>query len=280
MIEAKIVADSVNASTRDRITTFVLTYPRFIHAEVMTHRLFSRNAASSRAIPTMKLVEQVEKDPALPVEWGRNQAGMQAFKVLSAKDQEKARALWLKGAKAAIKLSCELHVLGVHKQIANRPLEPWMQMRTLVTATEYENWFAQRDDKNAQPDIRKLAQCMRTAMSQSLPHSLHPSDWHLPFIREHEVRHLAIKTQLRLSTARCARISYLNHDGTYDRVKDLALFDKLEKSGHWSPFEHQAQALEYQWRSGTFVGWRQHRKLYTEEHRGRNIDVFTVDLPV
>lgn len=276
MIGAKIVADSVNTSTRDRITTFVLTYPRFIHAEVMTHRLFSRNAASSRAIPTAKLIKQVADNPALPVEWGRNQSGMQAFTVLNKKTQHEAKREWLRGAKQAIETADRLHSLGVHKQIANRPLEPYLWMSTLVTATEYENWFAQRDDIHAQPDIRTLAQCMKAQMEFSNPRHLDIGDWHLPFVDEE----LTVKSMLKLSAARCARISYLNHDGSYDLTKDFALYMKLHKSGHWSPFEHQAQALEYQWRSGTFVGWRQHRKLHGGEHRGRNIDAFTVDLPL
>jgi thymidylate synthase ThyX len=83
MISAKIIADSISESEYgDRITTFELEYPRFIHGELMTHRLFSRNAASSRAIPINKMMDQVLTAPAMPVEWGLNKSGMQAEEML------------------------------------------------------------------------------------------------------------------------------------------------------------------------------------------------------
>lgn len=286
-ITATIVADSIG-DYRDtpRLTTFVLRYPRFIHSEVMTHRVFSRNAASSRAIPVKKILEQVRSDPAMPVYWGANQAGMQAAAELQDVPKDKAREAWIRGASAAIQTAEELVALGLHKQIANRVLEPWMWMVSVVTATDWDNFYAQRTHRDAQPEFKALADKMLLAHNAAVPqqrrHGSGAVQWHLPFLTPEEQRELddlfvAVQSGVatsqddsryerrlgdlqRASVARCARVSYLNHDGTSpDLKKDIELFDRLLTSGHMSPFEHQACPTAGQHRN--LDGWLQLRAM-------------------
>ena len=93
-MEVKVIADSISESGK-RITTFQLKYPRFIHSEVMTHRVFSRNASSSRAIPVKKMIEQVRNNPAMPIHWGANQSGMQAKNELNECFRKEVGRVWL-----------------------------------------------------------------------------------------------------------------------------------------------------------------------------------------
>ena len=133
-ITAEIVADSISPRGK-RITSVKLCYPRFIHAELMTHRVFSRNASSSRAIPVKRMIAYLRSTPAMPVFWGSNQAGMQAGEELAPGDIEACRMVWLAGMQSAIATAQRLMDLGLHKQIANRVLEPWAHINVLVTAT-------------------------------------------------------------------------------------------------------------------------------------------------
>ena|SRR3990172_10692569 len=101
MYSARILCDSESIYHKigehgNRLTTMEITYPRFVHSELMTHRMFSRNAASSRAIPISKMIEAVERDPVIPVWWGKNQSGMQARKELDSYEKEIAISRWLK----------------------------------------------------------------------------------------------------------------------------------------------------------------------------------------
>lgn len=266
-IDAKIVADSV-APNGCRLTTFELTYPRFIHSEVMTHRVFSRNAASSRAIPVKKIIEQVRNDPAMPIYYGKNQPGMQAKEELSKPDIEKAQALIKSGAEMMASLVETLSELNLHKQTANRYLEPWFWMKTILTGTDFSNFFYLRLDPDAQPEFQALANKMYQTMHAQKPLPLKRGQWHLPYINAYEVPTYALENALKCSVARCARVSYLNHDGTQpNRDKDLELHDKLFKQPHASPFEHQATPLWFSWqRSGNFSGWRQYRKTLKHEN--------------
>lgn len=282
----RILKDSVNI-VDDRITTWELTYPRFVHAELMTHRMFSRNAASSRAIPTAKLMERIERSPVMPKWWGKNQSGMQAREELPPDDLNRARELWLFGRDQALAIARELHKVGLHKQIANRVLEPWMFITVIVTATEFDNWFFLRDTwpegeppGPAQPELAWVAREMRRARAASTPTLLKPGQWHLPlvelvdasdplYVAREEAP--ALMDVVKISAARCARVSYLTHDGARDLSADLQLHDRLSGNGHWSPFEHPAQAMEAHVRSGNFIGWRQYRKFFENEHHGRRL---------
>lgn len=259
--EVKILADSVGPNGV-RLTTWQLTYPRFVHAELMTHRLFSRNSASSRAIPTKKLMDQICRDPALPVWWGKNQAGMQAREQFSKGSFRLAviKFVWLKLRWIALLAAWMLTKLCLHKQIANRILEPWMFITVIVSATEWSNFFKLRCHPDAQPEIGFIAKWMQKEYGTSAPRQLQAGDWHLPFIDEPVGDSFDSR---KISTARIARVSYLTHDGKRDLNKDIELHDMLSRSNHWSPFEHVAQAKgkwDLTW-SGNFRGWTQYREM-------------------
>lgn len=263
MISAKIIADSVNPDGK-RITTWVLTYPRFIHSEFMTHRAFSRNAASSRAIPVEKMLKSIEDNPALPEFWGANQKGMQAAHELSDVQKINAIACWLTTSCVAMAAVSHLLKLGLHKQLANRLLEPWAHMTVIATATEHHNFFALRAHPDAQPEFQTLAYRMLERYLQSNPVAKGWNEWHIPF-GDRMPEGLSLIDRLKVATARCARISYLTFEGEIELVKDLELHDRLAASGHWSPFEHCARAGDFA--EGNFDGWLQYRKDFGNENR-------------
>lgn len=259
---AKIICDSVNAKYT-RLTTMEITYPRFVHSEFMTHRVFSRNAASSRAIPIAKILQRVEDDPVFPVWWGKNQAGMQAEEQLVLPEQLEAREKWLAARNSALQHARDLAALGLHKQIVNRILEPWMWITVIVTSTDWENFFALRCHKAAQPELREIADMMFTAyMFGKGPRRLLDGEWHLPYVDDSELNELS-ETVLKVSVGRCARVSYLTHDGKRDPAEDIKLHDKLaaQDPGHWSPFEHVAQAQSDFPRCRNFRGFLQYRAM-------------------
>lgn len=247
MFVAKIVADSVDPFGI-RLTTFQLRYPRFIHSEVMTHRVFSRNAMSSRAVPVQKMIDQVLNEPAMPVHWGKNQPGMQARAEVD--DLYGAKELWRKSANAAVKVAEDMIKMGLHKQVANRILEPYQWMNVIVTATEWDNFWDLRCHADADPNFQFLANMMRDAFKASVPDALEWGQWHLPYISANERLMFNLTDLIKFSVARCARVSFNNHDGSYpDQFKDCELHDKLviQKPAHASPAEHQASATKPTW---------------------------------
>lgn len=295
-IEAKIIKDSVGTNGV-RLTTFVLKYPRFIHSELMTHRAFSRNASSSRAIPFEKQMQMIKDDMAMPLEFRKNQKGMQAGDALNEEDQQKALEVWKQAGKEALEWAEYLSKLGVHKQYVNRLVEPFAHISVVVTATEYANFFALRHHSMAQPEIAELAKQMWDLCSENVPRLVLPGQWHLPFVSEEEITkqwHDTVtsmglvdfettwKPLIVRSVARCARVSYLNHDGTNSSYEaDLALYNRLLGSQpiHASPAEHQAMALQPKDRSmkrggyytdwtysGNLRGWEQYRKTLENEN--------------
>lgn len=277
---AKIIADSISDS-QIRITTMELKYHRFIHSEFMTHRVFSRNASSSRAIPIERVLEQVKNSPAMPIHWGKNQPGMQAIQRLREMEMQHCESEWYDAAENAIKSAKYLASQGLHKQIANRLLEPFQHIKVIVTATEWDNFFKLRLAHDAQPEIQELAQRMKEAMDNSTPNELQHTEWHLPYLADGDFLKTTKDNFVKLSVARCARVSYLNHDNENPDIdKDIALADKLLQAGHMSPFEHQATPMKrYAWFdenwvdgtthmtrdgvfwSGNFRGWIQYRQL-------------------
>jgi Thymidylate synthase complementing protein len=267
MIKAEIVADSINYNNI-RLTTLKLAYPRFIHAEFMTHRVFSRNASSSRAEPVAKHIERIKDEYAEPIHWGQNQPGMQAKAEISEETKRAARAEWWAAKEAAIAHAKKLNDLGVHKQIVNRVLEPFSYINVVVTATEWDNFFELRLHPDAQPEIRELAYQMRVAMKGSHPKPLVNGEWHLPFIDKVEKVSHPIEDLLRFSVARCARVSYLTHDKKAPNPKDdIVLFERLVGSVpiHASPTEHQATPLESTDFCRNFRGWMQYRELLEQD---------------
>jgi hypothetical protein len=248
-ISATIIADSIGYT---RLTTMELKYPRFIHAEFMTHRMFSRNASSSRAIPVERMIQDILEDPAMPIHWGRNQKGMQAREELD--DPSTAKAIWLRAAGDAANAAKYMSQEGVHKQVVNRLLEPFAHIKVICTATDWENFFDLRLHPDAQPEINELALKMKIALDASEPHYVINGDWHLPYIGyEDEDKCLGILRDLKLiSASRCARVSYDRSGGGGE------LASKLLQDGHLSPFEHIATPAEG--RHANFNGWKSFRQ--------------------
>lgn len=290
-ITAKVIAHS-RADNAPDLITLECRYPRMIHSEFMTHRVFSRNASSSRAIPIERMIQDVIDDPAMPVAWGSNKPGMQAgeecnnpvdFGTHSAiesaygVDYTTREAAWLIARDLAVESARAFSAAGYHKQIANRLLEPFGHISVVVTATEWDNFFELRRHPDADPTMRALAEAMWDAIEGSGADDLE-CDWqHLPYVGYADVQNMrerlrgasewdgslasVHKELTMISAARCARVSYLNHDGSNpDIEKDLKLASMLVASKHMSPFEHQAKAGRVIAPSN-LVGWQQHRKI-------------------
>ncbi len=288
MINAQIVCDSVSPNGV-RLTTFVATFHRFVLAEMNTHRVFSRNSASSRAIPAAKIMRRVENDIAWPVHWGAEKPGMQSGEALDRQDEEKAVSSWQFASADALDTAKNLLDIGLHKSLVNRLLEPYMWHTAIITAVDFDNFFWQRCDEAAQPEMKAVADAMQLAYFKSQPNPLPTvTGWHLPFISEEELDGLHLEACKQISVARCARVSYLQHDGTRDFRKDIELYDKLVKGSHWSPFEHVATPCTHAkaiWQfnqhnhaepalqvtckmAGNFgTGWHQYRKFFGNENR-------------
>lgn len=265
MHSAKIILDSVSVSGA-RLTTMEVVMPRIVLAEFNTHRVFSRNSASSRAIPIERMIRMVEENPYIPSSWGKNQRGMQADEEVSQKEADVALATWLRARDYAVKYAQGLLEIGIHKQITNRLLEPFMWHTVIVTATEWSNFFHLRNNSAAHPDIMLCARLMQELYENTVPQRLNRGTWHMPYIQDEEYPEYNIDVLKKISVARCARVSYLTHDGQRDIALDLSLHDKLLSGGHMSPFEHVATpAYAGDVVSGNFRGWRQYRKMIPHE---------------
>lgn len=268
---ARVLLDSVS-SAGVRLTTMEVRYPRFIHSEVMTHRVFSRNAASSRAIPIRKMIDAVRSEPAMPLWWGRNQSGMQAREELDPPARALAQAEWRRALDNALASAERLAAsdVNLHKQLVNRILEPFAWITVILSGTEWANFFTQRTHADAQPELKHAAELMLAAYRASEPRPLGVGDWHTPLIQPDEEAALPLDLRLKIAVARCARVSYLSHDGSRDHAKDLELYERLlggGANGHWSPFEHVATPLaDPQAWSGNFRGWEQFRKRFPAEY--------------
>jgi hypothetical protein len=245
---AKVILDSV-APNGKRLTTMEVCAPRFILAEINTHRALSRNSASSRAIPVKKRIADIKTSPVEPVSWGVNKPGMQASEVLSLDEAIKARDLWHSARMKCLEVASKLDELKVHKQIANRVIENWAWNKQVITATDWVNHDFQRDHKDAQPEHAHVARLSVEARKASKPKLLKDDEWHTPYILEAEYATLSLEDRKKCSVARCARVSGVNFEtGKYDIEKDLALFARLtervdEEPGHWSPTEHVARPI-------------------------------------
>jgi len=264
------------------LVTYQLSYWRAIHSELMTHRMLSRSASSSRAEPTGSASDKLVANPTIPLYWGLAQKGMQADdRLKNGSEIRAARGLWLDTMNRCVKNAKELvSLLGIHKQNSNRLLEPFSAIDVIVSATDWDNFFALRCHPAAEPHLRIMAWRMADLMYCGQPANEVPmGGWHLPYVTDGEKASLTLDQQRACSVARCARVSYRNHDGSAPDVgKDLDLFDRLRNEsgsdlepGHWSPFEHQATPLESaQDRSGNYRGWRQYRSLFARQTMGFN----------
>jgi len=270
----KVLAHSQHPQTGTILITYELEYSRFIHSELLTHRVFSKNSASSRAIPIARMIEQVKTNPAIPVHWGKNQEGMAARQVLDIDSQNRCAALWLNARDSAVQYVEALSSLGLHKQTANRILEPWFRMKIVLTTTEQSNWFELRDHEDAQPDIQDLAQTMHTAFKASTPKVLKIGEWHLPYVEQNssgnwisdEGKEISLEDARKISCSCCAQVSYRRNDTSMEKADKV--YDRLigATPKHFSPFEHQATPILLEndsvdkW-SGNFRNFTQYRKL-------------------
>lgn len=268
-MQVKVIADSISKEGK-RITTFELIYPRFIHAEMLRHRVFSRTVESSRAKPIKKNLDEVRINPVLPRHLTLNEPGMVGTKEITdfnkKEDIYDSLAMLANMTVTAIEyLEQEYHL---HKQVLNRYLEPFLNTKEVVTSTEWDNFFTLRLAPDAEPHIQELAALMKEGLEQSIPKLVKTNGVHLPYVTEEEKSKYPINTLMKISSARCARCSYKLYDGTTDVEKDLALYEKLRKGKHLSPMEHVAIAdykdYDGNWANpeyhGNFVGWCQHRK--------------------
>lgn len=294
-ITAKIIADSIN-SDGNRMTTMEIEYPRFILAELNTHRMLSKNSASSRAIPVESMHKHIHTNPAAPIYWGKNQPGMQAKEELSGDDLNQAKSIWNLAKEDALHWAKKLFTTGAHKQVANRITEPWMTMKTVISGTEWANFFWLRNHEDAQPEIAALAIAMFDAMITSIPNILEWGEWHVPYVKternalgilcyyDNEGRRITVEQARIISASCCAQVSYRKNDDSYDKA--VKIYKQLIESvpAHASPVEHQAtpmsaSMIEY-WRtaegithldkqgqlwSGNLQGWIQFRKTIPNE---------------
>lgn len=258
-ITVKVLQDSFAVTTGKRIVTFEAEMPRMIWSECLTHRLFSRNAASSRAIPVKKKREHVSKNPAMPVYWGKNKPGMQAAEELTGNELKVAKSAWWVGTKLACFTSWLFEKANLHKQLANRPLEWAERYKVVITSTEYENWLWLRDHKDAQPEIQELAKLMNEAMNKSKPFKLYNGEWHVPYVDRQRIdrgqqgggsieysingKILSLEEAKMISSSCCAQVSYRVLNSDLDKAKSI--FKKLIESKpiHASPTEHQATPM-------------------------------------
>lgn len=268
-IKATIIKDSISENGI-RLTTIELQQWRPLLAEFNTHRMFSRNSASSRAIPVKTMLKNILKAPFEPVVWGKNVSGMQAKEELTGYNLILAKFLWKFACYSNVAFAYLLNKVGLHKQWANRIVEPWQVTNTIVTATEWDNFIQLRCHSDAQPEIELLANNIRDALKESKPELLLEGGWHLPYVTEDEYNNekYSIDDLIKISVARCARVSYNNHDGTKTTLEqDIKLYDRLVGSfpQHMSPSEHQATPAKDKKFYKNFKGWKQHRSFI--EHK-------------
>lgn len=256
----------------ENLWTFELVYPRYIHSEFMTHRVFSRNAGSSRAIPVKRMIEQVRNNPVIPPKVFMNQKGMVGETEADPVTTTAFHVLWEEAAENAYKTAEMMERLGIHKQHVNRILEPFQFIKVIVTATDWDNFFVLRLAPDAQPEIRELASAIYNEMER-----YHNKDVgvleldkehivvSLPYITDEDIKEIGKEEYhllMKISAARCARVSYNNHDGSKpDIEKDLKLYDHLYDSKHMSPMEHACIRDEDYRKNANLTGWKSLRYL-------------------
>lgn len=272
---AKVIADSISPEGK-RLTTLEVEMHRFVLAEFNTHRVFSRNSASSRAIPYQKMRAKALDSTAYPVVWPAEQKGMQGGAALVASSEAQCKRIWREALYEVVQQTDALFYYGLHKSLINRLLEPFIPHKAIVTATEWDGFFSQRLHSDAQPEIHNLAVEMKAVMDASTPKSISIGQWHTPYIDTQDVDNILdsdwtdyfdhpTDAILAVSSARCARVSYETHDGVRDVEKDYDLFFRLKDHvpAHASPFEHVARPVVPQasYHESNFKGWEQYRGI-------------------
>lgn len=260
-ISAKIIADSISPYGI-RLTTFEIEYPRFILAELNTHRMLAKNSASSRAIPVKTMHENILAGGAQPVYWGKNQPGMSAKEELEGSELGMAKYYWDGAKKAALRFASQMSEIGLHKQISNRCLEPFQIMKTVITGTEWANFYYLRNHSDAQPEFQALAKATYDEHVASKPRELEPGEWHLPYVwasrdimgtlyyRDTSGNELTLEDAKAVSASCCAQVSYRKNDDSLEKAHTI--FDRLinSKPAHSSPVEHQATPMPTRFAKG------------------------------
>lgn len=303
-IKATVIKHSKSSITGIELPTFEVEYPRFILAELNTHCMLEKNSASSRAIPVEAMLALIESAPAMPVEWGANNPGMSSKTLLDAEKKQAAIYTWLsamKQATAHARVLADKEGINAHKQLANRISEPWQMSKTVITGTEFANFFWLRDHPDAQPEFQELARVMHEALRNSVPEILSPGQWHLPYIDRIGDRYYTNGSEVDLETAKkisascCAQVSYRKLNDSIEQAEKVFGMLNLGSSSqpaHASPITHQAtpmQKLSYEnyvniphifdtWEpgithvrrnkslwSGKLQGWIQFRQLFENE---------------
>jgi hypothetical protein len=265
--QCEVLLDSVSPSGA-RLTTMRWKYPLMVHAEGCRHRCQSRAVGSSRAIPTARMIASVVQDCATPVFWGKNQKGMAAAEELTGWRRRLCEGLWRGASYGAVAATWSLTALGLHKQIANRPLTPFLYVTEVVTATDWANFFALRCHPAAQPEMRKIADLAHLLYLTSTPRTIRLHEWHLPFVTNEEAARLGLENAKKMSAARVARTSYRTHEGKRSTLEeDRTLYTRLVGAQpiHASPTEHLATPLPHYAKHlphpyvGNLRGWQSHR---------------------
>lgn len=238
--ECEVILDSIIQG--DRITCFRVTYPRIVHSEFLRHRMDSFCSASSRAIPLNRIIDQYFG--YIPDNWRKHQSGMQPIEgnnIFTDEELKDYTDLYKYIMNESEKIAKLLHKegKGLAKEQVNRLLEPYSYITHLVQTTEkgYKHFFDLRTDKHAQYEIRCIAEMMKDKYNKSYPLK---RKYHLPFYQHEFVAdsNPDILKYLKVSSARCARTSYYNHEGNMPSLEeDLKLSETLLNDKHLSPFE-------------------------------------------
>lgn len=223
-------------------------YHNFLANGITVHNCFSRNASSSRAVPVERTIQNILNDPWVPSDVYKNCKGMQGKDIVNEDDYDIFCEEWQDAAFKAIEVAHKMIDNGFHKQHINRILEPFTKIKVIVTATEWDNFFKLRLSPDADPEIQHLAKAIKMAMdavSNTYIYINAHGGRTLPYVNFDEMDAIDdLRILTLISAARCARVSYLNHDGSKpDILKDLALAKRLIDSGHMTPFEHQCQYI-------------------------------------
>jgi hypothetical protein len=246
MAYAEVIADSINPAG-ERITTMQCRFPRMILAEANTHRLFSRNSSSSRAIPVERKIAEVMKTPFVPYRFMKNERGMQSTVPCTPEEDAEAAETWLAARLDAVDYATDLVEKGIHKQFANRILEPWTWHEWVVTSVFWENFRVQRTGPLPQPEMAVLGEQMIQARDLSTPVEVEWGGWHLPYTDTPGCGDRTYRSRLmRISAARCCRVSFTPYTGDQEDLDDdLRLYDDLTTADpmHSSPLEHPAKAV-------------------------------------
>ena len=263
----ELVLASKNQYTGVSLYTFKIKMPKSYLAQLNTHRILSKNASSSRAVPVPKLIERIRANTVIPMIMVQNKPGMWGDHTLNAEQAEQVTALWLESCEKAIETASKLHSLGLHKEYANRILEPYCEAEILLSGTQWNNFISLRAHYETQPEMQYVATQIKNLIETAQPQVLGKQQWHTPFIREEEEM-LDISLKQKVSVARCARVSYfLKGTGEVSSLdKDIALYNTLKDSGHWSPFEHVATPYLETKLCTNYLSWVQLRQSFRNSH--------------